>query len=56
MNTVRSVSPGYGLVLKYLEKIVGERSTEDITACSPVTTKRVDLDLFIEDVSIEKEF
>jgi N-acetylneuraminate synthase len=53
---VRSVRPGYGLAPKYLEKILGARVTENITAGSPVTTKRVDLDLFIEEISIEKEF
>jgi len=55
-DTVRSVRPGYGLAPKYLEKILGARVTENITTGSPVTTKRVDLDLFIEEISIEKEF
>ena len=55
-DAVRSVRPGYGLAPKYLEKIMGARVTENIPAYSPVTTKSVGLDLFINEISIEKEF
>ncbi|MFK7776840.1 MAG: pseudaminic acid synthase [Gimesia sp.] len=42
-DAVRSVRPGYGLAPKYLDKILGTKVRESVTACCPVTANTVEL-------------
>ena len=40
-DAVRSVRPGFGLAPKYMEKIIGQKLSQDVKINTPVTTNSI---------------